>query len=79
MVRPVQTQVRTGLTLGLADILQARRIVLPVPGAPKRDVARRLLAGGVSTRFPASPLKLHPDETCFSDQELPNEGGVVER
>ncbi len=54
-----------GMTLGLADILQAKKIILPVFGQSKREIMGRLLEGKVSTHLPASLLWLHPDVTCF--------------
>jgi galactosamine-6-phosphate isomerase len=48
-----------GLTLGMADLLQAREGVLLVSGAQKREPLRRLLTGPISTEFPASLLALH--------------------
>lgn len=58
-----------GLTLGLADILLARQIVLVVNGASKAEAVRRLLSGQISTQFPASFLWLHPDVHLFLDRE----------
>lgn len=48
-----------GLTLGMADLFQARRILLVVSGAAKREPLQRLLSGPISTWFPASFLHLH--------------------
>ena len=68
MVRDRQTPVGYGLTLGMADILQSRQVMLLVNGWHKRDVLRRLLDERVVTpRFPASFLWLHPDVTCYCD------------
>jgi galactosamine-6-phosphate isomerase len=60
---------RFGLTIGLADILQSRRIVLIVSGRQKSRPLRRLLEPGVSTQFPASFLQLHRRVTIFCDRE----------
>ena len=54
-----------GMTLGLADILQAKKIILPVFGQSKRAIMQRLMEGKVSTHLPASFLWLHHDVTCF--------------
>lgn len=59
--RPTQ-----GLTLGIADLLAARRILLIVSGEGKEEAFRSLVAGGVSTALPASFLHLHPDVVCFA-------------
>ena len=58
-----------GLTLGMADILQARRILLLVSGRQKRKPLERLLHGEISTEFPASLLWLHPQALVFCDRE----------
>lgn len=62
-VRPEQ-----GLTLGMAEILQSRRIFLLVSGRHKRQALRRLLRGEITTEFPASFLWLHPQTTLFCDR-----------
>lgn len=49
-----------GLTLGMADLLQSRFVLLLVTGANKRVPLERLLAGHITTLFPASFLHLHP-------------------
>jgi galactosamine-6-phosphate isomerase len=56
-----------GLTLGMADLLQSRRIMLLVSGQAKQAPLSRALEGPISTRFPASFLQLHSDVTIFCD------------
>jgi galactosamine-6-phosphate isomerase len=58
-----------GLTLGLGEILQSRKILLLVSGKQKRTALRRLMTPEVTPRFPASFLWLHPDATVFCDRE----------
>lgn len=50
-----------GVTLGLRDIMHARRIVLVANGDNKREAVRRMLTGPVCSDCPASVLQLHPD------------------
>lgn len=57
-----------GLTLGMADLLHARHILLLVTGAAKREALGRLLRGPITTDFPASLLMLHPQVTLFCDR-----------
>lgn len=57
-----------GLTLGMADLSQARRILLLVSGASKAGPLRELLRGVITPQFPASLLWLHPDVTLLCDQ-----------
>jgi galactosamine-6-phosphate isomerase len=58
-----------GLTLGMADLLQARKILLLVSGSSKRDQTVRLFSQKISTQFPASFLWLHADAVCLADAE----------
>ncbi|MFO0577974.1 MAG: 6-phosphogluconolactonase [Polyangia bacterium] len=48
-----------GLTLGLAEILESRQILLLVSGAAKRPALRALREGVITTQLPASLLHLH--------------------
>ena len=59
---------RFGYTLGLADVLQSKRILLLVSGRHKRAPLRRMLEGRVTTKCPASFLWLHGDVTVYCDR-----------
>ncbi len=69
MLAETDREVREGLTLGLGDILRARRVLLLVAGRAKREPLARLAARRVSTRLPASFLWLHGDARCLCDRE----------
>jgi galactosamine-6-phosphate isomerase len=69
MLESLKTPPRYGLTLGMADILASRRILLLVSGRHKAAALRRALEGGVSTNCPASLLALHPDATVYCDRD----------
>ena len=56
-----------GLTLGIGDILHARKIVLLVTGEGKQRVIARFLDGTVTTNLPATLLWLHHDLEVFLD------------
>jgi galactosamine-6-phosphate isomerase len=56
-----------GLTLGMADLIQSRQILLLVTGPTKRDPLERLLNGRITTGFPASILQLHNDVDLLCD------------
>ena len=49
------------ITMGIATILESRRIVLLVTGEKKRAAVERLRNGPVDESFPASALWNHPD------------------
>ncbi|MFU8886209.1 MAG: glucosamine-6-phosphate deaminase [Cyanobacteriota bacterium] len=56
------------ITLGLAEILAARRILLVVTGASKAAVLARLLRDPPSAALPASWLQGHPAVTVVADR-----------
>jgi len=58
-----------GLTLGMAEILASREILLLVSGAAKRERLRQLLKREITTQFPASFLWLHPNWTLLCDRD----------
>jgi galactosamine-6-phosphate isomerase len=65
MIDNAGIQIKHGLTLGMADILRSRQIILVVNGSHKQAVMQQLLEGKISTQNPASFLWLHPDVQCF--------------
>jgi len=69
MLRSMRAVPRFGLTVGIADVLRTRTILLLVSGRHKRAPLRRMLGGRVSTRCPASFLCIHPDVTVHYDRE----------
>jgi glucosamine-6-phosphate deaminase len=60
-------------TMGIATILQARRILLLASGVSKRGILRAALEGPVTPRNPASFLQLHSDVTLVLDREAAGE------
>jgi galactosamine-6-phosphate isomerase len=56
-----------GLTLGIGDILRARKIVLLITGRGKERAVSGLLSGQLTTAVPASLLALHDDVDVFID------------
>jgi galactosamine-6-phosphate isomerase len=57
-----------GLTLGMANILQSRTILLLASGKRKRAVLERLRRPQVTPQFPVSFLWLHPNATVLCDR-----------
>lgn len=49
-----------GVTLGIKDIMHARKIVLVAKGSNKAGIVRQMLRGTITTAVPASVLQLHP-------------------
>ena len=63
---PVSTM---AMTMGVATLLEARRIVLIVSGAKKADMLRRALDDAPSADIPASWLQLVPEKTMVIADE----------
>jgi glucosamine-6-phosphate deaminase len=57
------------ISLGLAEILAADRILLVVIGSAKAEVLGRAFREPPSPELPASWLQLHPAVTLFADRE----------
>lgn len=76
MLGPSKGRVTYGLTLGMGDILNSRRILLLVSGTRKAQQLRRLVAGGVSNEFPASWLQRHSEVVVFCDAAAASLVGV---
>lgn len=68
MLKVAGRPVRRGLTLGMAQLLQSREVLLLVCGESKRPMMRQLKSGRVSTQLPGSMLHLHPNVTCICDR-----------
>lgn len=49
-----------GATLGPADIMKVRRVILVAKGDNKTDIVQRIIEGPVSEEFPATVLQGHP-------------------
>ncbi len=56
-----------GMTLGLADLLRAERVLLVVTGADKREALDRAVNGKPTSKFPASLLQWHRDCLVLAD------------
>src|SRR5436190_17218853 len=57
------------ITMGLATILEARRIVLLASGSHKAQILAKAFAGEITTHVPASVLGLHSHLTVMADEE----------
>jgi len=54
-------------TMGIGNIMNARKIVVVVSGAEKAEILKQVLAGPITPQVPASILQLHPDVTIVAD------------
>lgn len=70
MATAMHTKPTYGMTLGMRDILNAKKIILLITGNHKRQVLEQLLKQEISTQLPASFLWLHADVECLIDAEV---------
>jgi len=57
-----------GFTLGMADIMQAKLIIMLINGETKKEITQCLLSQKITNRLPASYLWLHPNAICLIDK-----------
>lgn len=60
---------KKAVTMGMASIMQAKKILLIANGKAKEDVLNKALFGSVTPKIPASILQLHPDITVIYSEE----------
>ncbi len=59
---------KQGITMGISTILSAKKIVLLASGSEKSYAISQLLNSQISTNFPATMLKVHPDVVLICDE-----------
>ncbi|HAQ19343.1 MAG TPA: galactosamine-6-phosphate isomerase [Prolixibacteraceae bacterium] len=57
-----------GLTLGMADILHAKMILILIGGIHKRPIVGKFLSQRITSLVPASFLWLHPNVVCLIEK-----------
>jgi len=67
--RDGEFQPRLAITMGIATIMEARKIVLLATGRAKADAVRNAVEGPVTGVCPASALQFHPNATVVVDRE----------
>ena len=65
MIKSTGEPIKYGMTLGMTDILQSKKIILLVNGTHKNAIMHKLMEQKISTQLPASFLWLHADVKCF--------------
>ena len=60
---------RYAYTMGIRDIIQAKRVVMVVSGKGKAEILKKAFFGPVTPRVPASILQLHPHFTLVADED----------
>ena len=59
---------KQAVTMGIESIFKARKIVILASGEGKAEAVKRMLDGKITTKCPASLLRLHPDVTLICDK-----------
>lgn len=57
------------VTMGLASIMKAKKIVLIATGLNKADAIKGLVTGLITEKLPCSILRRHPDVTIYVDKD----------
>ena len=60
---------RAAFTMGIGTIMAAKKIVMVVTGADKREILKKTFWGPVDPQVPASILQFHPDVTLVCDED----------
>ena len=60
---------RKAFTMGIRQIMQAKKILILASGANKADAVYKMVKGEVTEQVPASVLQLHPDCILIADRE----------
>jgi len=60
---------KQAVTMGIKNIMQAKKVVLCVSGVKKAKILREVLYGDVTPQVPGSILQFHPDLIVVADEE----------
>ncbi len=63
---------KMAVTMGVGNIMKAKKILMLISGANKKAVAKALNEGIVTPENPATLLLLHPDVTVLIDKDADN-------
>lgn len=73
MATEMQVKPTFGLTLGMADILYSKIILILVSGSQKRPMVSKFLSQRITSSVPASFLWLHPNVICLIEKDAMEE------
>ena len=59
---------RAAFTMGIGTIMAAKKIVMVVTGADKKEILKKTFWGPVDPQVPASILQFHPDVVLICDE-----------
>lgn len=64
---------RFAYTMGIRDIMQAKRVLMVVSGKGKAKILKEAFFGPITPKVPASILQLHKDFTLVADEDALSE------
>jgi glucosamine-6-phosphate isomerase len=64
-----QQQLKEGITLGMATLMESRHIILLVSGAHKAEIVKKMIEGQITDELPGSLLRNHPALKIYLDEE----------
>ncbi len=59
---------KSAVTMGIGTIMAAKKILMLVTGADKKEILHKTFWGSVTPQVPASILQFHPDVTVICDE-----------
>jgi glucosamine-6-phosphate isomerase len=62
-------EISGGLTLGIANLMEAKNVMLVVSGKKKAEILKQVLEREISEKLPASLLRNHPNFSVYLDAE----------
>ncbi|MGN6296882.1 MAG: glucosamine-6-phosphate deaminase [Ginsengibacter sp.] len=62
-------EISGGLTLGIANLMEAKSVMLMVNGSKKASILKQVLEEDISEKLPASFLRNHPNFSVYADAE----------
>lgn len=62
-------QLTKGITLGIANLMEARHVILLVSGSKKAEIVKQVLEEEISEHLPASSLRRHKNLSVYLDAE----------
>jgi galactosamine-6-phosphate isomerase len=65
-------EIEGGLTLGIANLMEAKNVMLVVSGAKKASILQQALKEEISEKIPAGFLRNHPNFSVYADADAAN-------
>ncbi|MFC3881445.1 6-phosphogluconolactonase [Algoriphagus namhaensis] len=70
MIQEVGIPLSHGMTLGMGNIFESKKIILLITGKGKKEIVEKFLTQQVTNTLPASLLWLHPNAEVILDNEV---------